>query len=383
MATVQFNILNQLQTPAFYASSLATRPTFGFVGRIFIDTDNPSTGIYRDTGTAWVNISSIGTITGSGTAGNIVKFTAAGTIGNSIITESGTTISIAGKTVTRPTIAGEYAVTYLQQNAASSGWSLQADNSGNLNLVRLNNGTYAAIAFSWTSAGTITTNGNSITIGAVIGTGTGVLYSQRNFFTATNYGTTGTPVYEEILGYSYDGNSRFALDASNSYTNNQGTGFRFKITSFAGAAIYPLTFTNAVGDATFSGTLGINGVADNVKSDTYTPTIVQTSGTLTNIVSGTCTYTRVGKTVRVYGAMIFSAPVGINDHALTVTLPINTTLTGVQGTGVGNGYIVSGISTITACQIQEISANRMNFAIKTYSLQPNDGILYTFSYQIL
>jgi hypothetical protein len=56
MPSIQFNILNQLQTPAFYASSLATRPTFGYPGRLFVDTDNPSTGMYRDTGTSWILI---------------------------------------------------------------------------------------------------------------------------------------------------------------------------------------------------------------------------------------------------------------------------------------------------------------------------------------
>jgi len=56
MPRIDLDILNQLQTPAFYASSLATRPAFGFVGRIFIDSDSPSTGIYRDTGTSWIQI---------------------------------------------------------------------------------------------------------------------------------------------------------------------------------------------------------------------------------------------------------------------------------------------------------------------------------------
>jgi hypothetical protein len=56
MPRIDLDILNQKQTPAFYASSLATRPAASFVGRVFIDTDSPSTGMYRDTGTAWVSI---------------------------------------------------------------------------------------------------------------------------------------------------------------------------------------------------------------------------------------------------------------------------------------------------------------------------------------
>lgn len=78
---VDYDILNQKQTPAFYASSLATRPTFGFPGRIFIDTDTPSSGIYRDTGSAWVQVAD----PGAGTTGTLQQVTTNGnTTTNSI-----------------------------------------------------------------------------------------------------------------------------------------------------------------------------------------------------------------------------------------------------------------------------------------------------------
>jgi hypothetical protein len=41
-----------------HAAALANRPAAGQPGRVFIDTNNPSTGIYRDTGTAWIQIAS-------------------------------------------------------------------------------------------------------------------------------------------------------------------------------------------------------------------------------------------------------------------------------------------------------------------------------------
>ena len=64
MSGIQFSspVTNQKASPAVYASSLATRPAPQLPGRIFVDTDNPSTGMYRDTGTVWVQLSS-----GSGT----------------------------------------------------------------------------------------------------------------------------------------------------------------------------------------------------------------------------------------------------------------------------------------------------------------------------
>ena len=61
---VNFSVNNQLATPSIHAAALANRPAAGQPGRLFVDTDNPSTGIYRDTGVAWINIT--GGSTGGG-----------------------------------------------------------------------------------------------------------------------------------------------------------------------------------------------------------------------------------------------------------------------------------------------------------------------------
>ena len=55
---VNFNVLNQKSAPALYEGSLADRPAPGYLGRLFIDTDIPSTGIYWDSGTVWYKIAS-------------------------------------------------------------------------------------------------------------------------------------------------------------------------------------------------------------------------------------------------------------------------------------------------------------------------------------
>ena len=59
MFEVDFHILNQKATPAIYADTLANRPAASFAGRLFVDTASPY-GIYRDTGTAWVQIAGSG-----------------------------------------------------------------------------------------------------------------------------------------------------------------------------------------------------------------------------------------------------------------------------------------------------------------------------------
>jgi hypothetical protein len=80
--TVHFEVLNQLNSPALYADTLANRPAAQLVGRIFFRTDSPF-GIYRDTGTSWDLIANPDTtgISGSGLAGQVPYFTGASTIG--------------------------------------------------------------------------------------------------------------------------------------------------------------------------------------------------------------------------------------------------------------------------------------------------------------
>lgn len=94
MPNIDLSILNQRQTPAFYADVFANRPAAGYVGRIFVSTDTYA--FYRDNGTSWDLIGGpgTGTITGSGTAGTIPLWSGASTIGDSILTQSGSLIEL-------------------------------------------------------------------------------------------------------------------------------------------------------------------------------------------------------------------------------------------------------------------------------------------------
>jgi hypothetical protein len=69
---VDFSILNQKGTPAFYSDIFANRPTYGFAGRVFISTDTGA--IYEDTGTAWTLIADAG----AGTTGTLQQVTTNG-----------------------------------------------------------------------------------------------------------------------------------------------------------------------------------------------------------------------------------------------------------------------------------------------------------------
>jgi hypothetical protein len=93
MFEVDFHILNQKATPAIYADTLANRPAFGFAGRLFVNTASPY-GIYRDTGSAWVQIAG-----GGGTSTGINGLNGTTNIGlGGTLTDTFTTINGNGKT---------------------------------------------------------------------------------------------------------------------------------------------------------------------------------------------------------------------------------------------------------------------------------------------
>jgi hypothetical protein len=80
---VNFNILNQLGSPAINSNTYANRPAAGQTGRLFVSTDTFE--IYRDNGTTWDLIGGPGTstITGTGTATQVAYFTSSQAIGSS------------------------------------------------------------------------------------------------------------------------------------------------------------------------------------------------------------------------------------------------------------------------------------------------------------
>lgn len=63
---VDFNILNQLGSPAFNSNTLANRPAPGYVGRLFVSID--TFALYRDNGTGWdlIGASGGGSVLGTG-----------------------------------------------------------------------------------------------------------------------------------------------------------------------------------------------------------------------------------------------------------------------------------------------------------------------------
>jgi hypothetical protein len=92
------SVLNQFGSPSLNSNTLANRPAFGQVGRLFVDTTNNV--IYRDTGTSWDLIG------GGGGSQNLQQVT---TIGNTtdqginVLSNSGLYVTSDGNISNRPT----------------------------------------------------------------------------------------------------------------------------------------------------------------------------------------------------------------------------------------------------------------------------------------
>jgi hypothetical protein len=77
---INFNIINELGSPAISSNTFANRPAPGQTGRLFVSIDTYE--IYRDTGTGWDLIGGPGssTVTGSGLPGQVTYWTGTNTV---------------------------------------------------------------------------------------------------------------------------------------------------------------------------------------------------------------------------------------------------------------------------------------------------------------
>jgi hypothetical protein len=133
----------------------------------------------------------------------------------------------------------------------------------------------------------------------------------------------------------------------------------------------------STGAATFSSTLGINGVADNVKGGTYTPT-GSNGGNVGSITMREHSYIRVGNIVTVSGVAEFTPTAASSLCTLEITLPFASTFTtsfqanGAASNSVSNtlGYVQSGTNKAQIIFISDTGPTAI-------------AARYTFQYQIL
>jgi hypothetical protein len=156
------------------------------------------------------------------------------------------------------------------------------------------------------------------------------------------------PPTESTYQLDVNGTGRFSGASALLYLNNTtpttGKNWRFSSASNGNffitqdGVVDALQIVHTTGAATFSSTLGINGVSDNIKSGTYTPTVANVSGT-SDLTAYNSHYIRVGNEVTVTGQVEVNATTS-GSGTFSISLPIAsnmTVYTDLSGVGSANG----------------------------------------------
>ena len=251
---VDFNILNQKGTPAFYSDTFANRPTYGFAGRVFISTDTGA--IYEDTGSAWTLIADAG----AGTTGTLQQVTTNGNTTSQGLVVTAGNVAIGTATAGAPLdihATGTNAQfngtgtnnAYLQfQNAGANKWRIGNTYAAGSNNLDIYNNSLASNALSFNLATNAATFNNSVTATSLItsgGTSAQFVKGNGTLDSGTYLPITGGISTDQVLKvYSSGGN--FYLGSSTISDNGTSVTINGRITSN-------------------SDTISVNGTASNIQ----------------------------------------------------------------------------------------------------------------------
>lgn len=285
--------------------------------------------------------------TAGGTAGKIAKFTSASNVENSIITEAGSVISIAGDAETSGTNGFSSKSLLIGTDGTIANYRWQYGLSGNnevfssriFGTVRTVNYTTGAVVYS-----------GSLTASNLSGTNTGDQTSvSGNAGTATALQTA-----RNIQGVSFNGTADINPINGTGFVKAAGTTLSYDnstylTTSSASSTYAPLASPALTGNPTaptqtagdnstkIATTAYVDGSISSVaSSNTYTPTPSAGSNSVT-ITPRVHMYTIVGKIVTVYGAAVIDYTSDNTTTIFSITLPA-----GVGGGGFPNIYSATG-----------------------------------------
>jgi hypothetical protein len=237
--TVHFEVLNQLGTPMMYSATLANRPAAGIAGRIFFRTDSPF-GIFRDTGSAWDQISSAG--------GNTI-YTADDTLtSNRTVSSGGFTLVFTPQTtffssLTAAVNASSFSV--LGSNTLNYAAAFSSNNIGNVysangainSQIFNGNATFAQanLASAMVNVNKIdfSSGGHTVTMTQSSGIRTMSGVQNQIQFVGSHNGTITHAAVSQNLGFFRDTGSTRTLTISNAYSHlinaldDYGSGFTF------------------------------------------------------------------------------------------------------------------------------------------------------------
>lgn len=255
---VKLDVLNQKGSPALFADSLASRPAASFAGRLFVDTDNPSTGIYRDTGTTWIQVAdetgtiptpTLQTVTTAGNTSNVgISITANG-IGIGTTIPASNRIDIHSASGLQATFNGT-GVTNAGVQLQSAGvgkWTIQNNYNSAANDFVVTDvlNSINRLIITNTGIGTLTASLSATKTATYSSGGTYGIYGNDNYTipAATSFGSGGL-IFASLQGiqnFTYGGNATYDNSALNgsvvginqiqfsstgTITMNQATGVR-------------------------------------------------------------------------------------------------------------------------------------------------------------
>ena len=240
---VDYDVLNQKGSPAWYSDLFANIPTPGYTGRMFISTD--TFAFYRDNGTGWdlTGGPGIGTITGSGVSGQVSFFSGTQVLGGSTNliwdnTNNRLGIGVASPTVTLE-ISGSVKATALVKSGGTSAQILLADGT------TTPTSTFQA-AITLTTTGT---TGASTLVGATLNVPT---YTFVSSVSALTLGTSGTDLTSSVANSTTT--PTITLNVPTASATNRGALSSADWTTFNNKqATITLTTTGTSGAATLVG----------------------------------------------------------------------------------------------------------------------------------
>jgi hypothetical protein len=308
--SVDYDVLNQRGSPAWFTDTFANIPTAGFVGRMFISKD--TFAFYRDTGTGWDLIGGpgIGTLTGSGVVGQVSFFNGTQVItGSNNLFWDNTNARLGIGTATPSAPLDIHAVgtnatfngtgtsnaSLVFQNAGASKWTIgNIYNAGANSFAIYNNGlTSSAISISSTtniatfSASVVNDDGLKIKFGSASNL-------TASYLTISAYGTTGPNNTILRLGTTASTLSELIFSQTSSYA------YTFPATTGTLALTSDLSSYVPYTGATTNVNLGANNFTAGGFIQTGTNTSAQGGGLCMAIGNGTNNYGGQGNAISIY-----------------------------------------------------------------------------------
>ena len=325
--SVDYDVLNQRGSPAWFTDTFANIPTAGYVGRMFISKD--TFAFYRDTGTGWDLIGGpgIGTLTGSGVVGQVSFFNGTQVLaGNNNLFWDNTNSRLGINTTTpgQPLDIHSTGNTLVQLNnttTANSNISFQNQNVAKWRVGNVYNA--GANSFDIQNAGLLTnaisinSTTNNVNFGSTIGNGT---------YTYTFPSATGTfALTSDLTGYVTLATAQ-TITGAKQFTSASKTEFT------AGISI---SNTASGGAASGNTTIGanVNGLQVNFPTGGY-----NNLNFASTTVGNTYTYPNATGTLALTSDLSSYLPLA--GGTLTGGLYINPTNTGITGLDVASNKTI-------------------------------------------